>query len=314
MAMMVWLIEVVKKRSTGLNTNYTRCLIYTRCVWQRVDLGGWTDRDWHGDTANMQKVDIRKRKQPTASAPGPTDDVDQAVPEAAQSMKHPPTWHHHHLSGAYRMFEDGSRSSPTVEICRGAIACSAKEFQEAWKRQPSPTPNPYNRDVYLRRRQGTFGGPKSGYRFSGQRSACMGPISSAPVVIQRCICDAQKRGGRAYGYVHVNWYDGGPAGIAAHQDDEHGQGYDSSKDIYSYSFLLRKDTDSTAQEPYRYFTVSEDRKQKKMKICVPTRNGDLVVMKGLHFQRRLWHSVPPTSRCDTKQVQRINVTVRKSVE
>ena len=197
-----------------------------------------------------------------------------------------------------------------------AACCSDAEFEALWEQQPPAVPNPMNPKTRLRRRQGTWGA--SSYTFGAQTSPGLGDVAVAPVVVRRCLADAQLRAGadaRLYTAVHVNWYAGGRAGLAAHQDSEASSLVGHK--IYSYTFIVRDEGDggggagrSSRAAAYRHFVVSRDRKQQDTVACIATHHGDLIVMGGSRFQRDFWHGVPTTSRQDMRHVRRINLTVR----
>lgn len=174
-----------------------------------------------------------------------------------------------------------------------------------WARIPPKTPNPFNNKTFIRRRQGTYG---AFYKFGNQESENLGPVEDAPKLVQRCLSDAKARAGSDADLctvVHVNWYDSGGAWLNQHQDNEQaGMG----KPIFSYSFI-RRDDDSS-EEPFRFFVISEDKLKKKKLASVPLFDGDLVIMGGTDFQKKLFHGVPKTSRKSMSNVRRLNLTVR----
>jgi hypothetical protein len=68
--------------------------------------------------------------------------------------------------------------------------------------------------------------------------------------------------------------------------------------------------DDTGEEPFRFFVISEDKLKKTKLASVPTFDGDLVIMRGANFQKKLFHGVPRTSRKSMNNVRRLNLTVR----
>ena len=155
-----------------------------------------------------------------------------------------------------------------------------------------------NPNTFLKRKQGTYG---ASYTFGAQTSQNIGTVESAPVVVQRCLMDAKERAcanGNMYTGVHINWYPSGDAGIGAHQDKDA-----DGLPIFSYTFLC-------GGPPYRYFTLSSDKKHKMNINCLPLQHGDCVVMQGSRCQLDWFHGVPTTTRKEFKQQKRVNVTVR----
>jgi hypothetical protein len=156
----------------------------------------------------------------------------------------------------------------------GAVGVSSDGFKQTWEQQP---PARTMMGTEVRRRQRTYG---SACRFAGDGG------DKAPELVQRCVEEAAVVAKRL-GYdnfvpdmAHVNWYPGGKAGIARHQDEE--PGLEPGAPIFSFTFLARG--------------------------TLAPLNGDLVVLHGKDFQKRLWHEVPKT----TAVGKRINVTVRQS--
>lgn len=204
----------------------------------------------------------------------------------------------HISSGTYNLV-----TNAVISVYIRAVACTTSEFEQAWDIMPPAVPNPMNPRTNILRRQGTFGAQ---YGFGKQTSPNMGPCETSPTAILRCLQDAQRRAGELahlYTAIHVNWYPKGNAALGAHQDTEPSSL--AGHPIYSYTLIGDHGDDSKLD--HRYFVVSKDRKQKEVVACVPTRDGDLIVMQGEQFQRQLWHSVAKTAR---PVARRINVTVR----
>lgn len=232
------------------------------------------------------------------------------VPQIGQEMKYPPRYK---FSGEYLLAEN------CILSCHpGQISCTDFEFESLWKQKDSTpqTPNPYLKDTFIKRRQGTYG---ASYKFGKQKSENIGPIHTAPEIVRRCLADAKARAGsdsEMCTAVHVNWYDPG-VGLGKHQDDESIDGVAGGRPIFSYSFVVREKDDKCPEKPFRFFVVYDDvydEKRKKMKktpiASVPTFNGDLIIMSGVNFQKKLFHAVPTTSALSVKGVRRINLTVR----
>lgn len=201
-----------------------------------------------------------------------------------------------------------------LDIIPAAIKPTEQEFADFWDLGMddsivAPTPNPMNRKYNIIRKQGTYG---AAYHFGGQKSQYLGPLSDAPDLVKKCVADAQKRAGpelaRLYTGAHVNWYKGKKAWLHYHQDTENARSRGTP--IFSYTFLRK------GNKRFRYFTIANDRKGDDLVACVAARNGDLIVMRGEHFQSKFYHAVPKPSNA-TKQrprdfvdQERINITVR----
>ena len=184
-----------------------------------------------------------------------------------------------------------------------AIKISRDDFEELWDRMPLPTPNPMNpKGPPILRRQCSMGGE---YQFAGQKSKNIGKIDeNSPKIIKEIMRYLKRIVSsdiyKMYTGAHINFYKGGKAGLSYHQDNE---GRLKGLPIYSFTFL--------ADGPdYRYFCIAKDKRGKDNRICLPLRDGDLIVMEGENFQRDFWHSVPRTLAKDFINQRRINVTIR----
>lgn len=188
-----------------------------------------------------------------------------------------------------------------LSVQREAVAATAHEFEEAWAGMPDPHTF-MGKQVH--RRQQTFG---AAYAFVGDGGgAGPSPISGAPELVQACVPVA-RRCAAALGHsdwrpdvVHVNWYPGGTAGIASHQDNE--PGLQSGAPIVSFTFLGR----DTAP---RIFRIRRAKTGPALLDLTPG-NGDMIVMHGSDFQSTLWHEVPKTVAAAARNGRRINVTIR----
>ena len=188
-------------------------------------------------------------------------------------------------------------------VYTNAIKINRDDFEELWDRMPEPTQNPMNRKgPPILRRQCSMGGE---YEFSGQKSKNIGRIDEkSPKIIKEIMKYLRSivRGDiiRLYTGAHINFYKSGKAALSYHQDNE---GRLKGLPIYSFTFLADG-------ADYRYFCIAKDKKGKENRICLPLRNGDLIVMEGENFQRDFWHSVPRTLAKDFINQRRINVTIR----
>lgn len=216
--------------------------------------------------------------------------------------------------GTKRPREEGSfaervqlNDTSWIDVFPGAVTSSQELFEEAWvfaDTRVQPTPNPFRRDTFLRRKQATFGRP---YTFSKQfNNHIADPEHEWPALIQTCLHDARTRSSipDTLQIVHANWYPDGQAGVSTHADDE--GALLAGAPIYSYTFL----SDPTCP---RRFVVYENGKHKEPYREFLPGDGDLLVMGGemqMHFQ----HAVPPSSAKRFQRLQRINVTVRSQCQ
>jgi len=192
-----------------------------------------------------------------------------------------------------------------LTVVPGAVGVSPDVFRQTWDEQPRAHTM---MGIEVRRRQRTYG---SAYRFAGDggdKARTTLSIETAPALVQRCVEEAAEVAKRL-GYdnfvpdmAHVNWYPGGKAGIARHQDNEHD--LEAGAPIFSFTFLAKG-------TPARIFRVAENKTGRGMLDLKPL-NGDLIVMHGDRFQDRLWHEVPKTAARSAMLGKRINVTVRQS--
>ena len=198
--------------------------------------------------------------------------------------------------------------SAKLSFFRGIVHCSREEFDEMWDRRPEQTVDPVWGGT-ISRRQGTFG---QEYRFGRQISPNLGPLESAPAIVQRCVetvknsmADVFEVPDDADFFAHANWYRKESA-LGAHQDDEtlHRPG----APIFSFTFFMPGGPGAD----YRYFVVSQNGKAPwGRQWAVPLRHGDAVVMSG-PFQKKhtgVFHRVPAGLKRH-EGPRRINVTVR----
>lgn len=190
----------------------------------------------------------------------------------------------------------------SAKFLPNVVLCAPDDFAELWRLGEGvpPSPNPMNPAFNILRKQATFG---ASYSFGPQTSKCIGPISEAPVLVQRCVAAAQQcavEGPEKYAVAHCNWYDGGKAALGFHQDNE--PSTTKGLAIYSFTFL-------DGGPAYRYFTVSKDRAGKAVVGEFPLPHRSCLVMEGA-FQEELYHGVAGTTRKAFAGQRRINVTVR----
>ncbi len=175
------------------------------------------------------------------------------------------------------------------------------------------TPNPYNRNTFLKRKQTTFG---LKYTFAGQTTGTdESPDESEwPAAVQACLahartslkddCPSLRDGVRLA--AHVNWYADGSVGVEPHADDE--AIWVPNAPIYSYTFLPEG---SVARSFQIYETTTKPKTVEEMKAALVTEvkleNNDVLVMGGI-FQQHYMHGL--AKQKPVKTGIRINVTVR----
>lgn len=200
----------------------------------------------------------------------------------------------------------GTSSAYTLAI--GALCSTQDQFEEMWGRMPPPTNNPMNPKTAILRRQCTFG--SQSYTFGAQTSVCCGDFASAPALVRRGLeyvqADIRQRfphlSAADVTVAHCNYYDGGTAALGRHQDVE---AQNQGRPIWSITFIASP----PGAALYRYFSVFEGKDDKEPLVSFGLRDGDVLVMEG-GFQKDLWHSVPRTTRKDTAEQRRINITFR----
>ena len=220
-----------------------------------------------------------------------------------------------------------------------AAKCTDEMYDALWNLSHSipPTPNPLNRTVHLKRKQGTFG---ASYRFGAQVSKRMdgesglfpGTYASEndwPALVKLCVLDAREKvcegalckqrkecyaTSDTFNYkvgtavAHVNWYPDGTSGMGRHSDGEPSLLPDAP--IFSYSFYGRG-----LKSPSRLFDLYEKVAGVKVNdnvkpfATVPLSHGDCLVMAGA-FQRNYEHSVKASAAKKHVGQTRINITVR----
>ena len=191
-------------------------------------------------------------------------------------------------------------------LIKQSVIQESDSFEELWRAMPAPTPNPYNpQGSPILRRQGCWSKGGLSYHFAGQVSEYIGEITEAPRLIRQCkdhagiISDIFGVDASLQNVVHCNWYSGGKASLDYHQDNEAVSG----RPIFSYTFL-------NGDPAYRYFNVCMDKMGRNIKCMYGLCDGDLLVMHGAEFQKKLWHGVPRTTRKEFQNQKRINITIR----
>ena len=166
----------------------------------------------------------------------------------------------------------------SYSVIRGGVVATLQEFEEMWAQMPPPTPNPMNRNTFIRRRQCTYGGHS--YSFGAQTSPPTGSFAAAPTLVRRGLAWAQKDAARFPGIVpddivvaHCNFYDGGEAALAIHQDVEP---QNKGRPIWSMTFIADSDTAAG----YRYFCIYSDKSGKELVKALGLCSGDVLVMQG----------------------------------
>ena len=115
----------------------------------------------------------------------------------------------------------------SILLVRGALPLSINYTEEldafmADDKRVPPTPNPFNRNTCILRKQATFG---AAYNF-GQKNTTIKYGEYWPEAVHRVLDMTKKlveqQGGdpELYNGVHVNLYPHGGAGVAPHQDSE----------------------------------------------------------------------------------------------
>lgn len=197
--------------------------------------------------------------------------------------------------------------SSSFSFVSNAVPASQAQFDEMWERMPPPTMNPRRYGTYINRRQCTYG--LYSYDFGSQTSCLQGNFETAPELVRMGLAwvhhDIQRFPALAPEDVvvaHCNYYDGGSASLGIHQDVEP---QNKGRPIWSFTFISAP----AGGADYRYFCVYKDGGGKELTLPLGLRNGDVFVMEG-EFQKEFWHDVPKTSRQDTAQQRRINITYR----
>jgi len=189
----------------------------------------------------------------------------------------------------------------------GAIGADKWSFNAFWEaRLFAPrTPNPMNRNTFVRRIQATYG---AAYKFGAQTSKQIGgdDESDWPAPVRDAVADARARCSlEKKVMVHVNWYDNASQ-ISPHADDE--EINTPGAPIFSYT-LVR-------DSPPRTFQVYDkiDYGDQKAKCAVhkdyTLEDGSLLVMGGsmqYDYVHGLRKPSPPKRFVNSR---RINITVR----
>ena len=194
-----------------------------------------------------------------------------------------------------------------ITLARGAHECPGDDFRELWafaEAHVAATPNPLNKNTFLRRKQCTFGAE---YKFGNQQpqSFCSSGENAMtwPKLITSVLESTQSRvpPGVQHSYfaVHANWYPGG-AGVAKHADDE--PSMITGMPIFSYTFL----EDDTKP---RVFNVYSKQAGGDHVFSAPLHSGDLVIMGG-DMQDEFVHEIPTHDIRRFEGARRINLTVR----
>ena len=204
-------------------------------------------------------------------------------------------------------FDDCLPPGCFLSVTPNAVRVDDATFEAAWDSMPPPH---RFMGVEVRRRQCTWtdGAP---YGFTGDGgNRQMVPTREAPTIVHECI-RASLEAAHRLGYgtweptiAVANWYDGGTAALARHQDNE--RGLADGMPIFSFTFLGR---DSTP----RKFEVAPAKTGKATVVLEP-KHGDMIVMFGENFQKTLWHGVPRTTAKAAARSRRINVTIRMHSE
>lgn len=170
------------------------------------------------------------------------------------------------------------------------------------------TPNVFNPNTFLHRKQATFGAV---YAFSRQANGHVpGPPSAWPRVVAdalamaRAIASVNGIATTCYNGVHVNLYPCGAAGVQPHADDE--PHLLPGLPIVSCTLLagVRR------ARPFGIYLPTPKRGTPPNQVAeVLLDHGDVVVMQG-KMQQAFLHGVAPTRRAAFRHARRINLTVR----
>lgn len=208
---------------------------------------------------------------------------------------------HNHTMSVQRRFGESSYT-----LRRKKVPCDKALFNEIWKLMPPAHVNPMNPSTFVERRQGTWG---EVYAFGKQVSPKLGPLETAPRLVQLCLeaagsdlCRFQGLACDDLTVAHVNWYNGGKAALGFHQDVEPTI---EGRPIWSFTFIA----DDFGVALTRKFSIAKDNLGKNIVDELQLGNGDMLVMEGA-FQKDLWHGVKRTHRKDHVNQRRINVTIR----
>lgn len=206
----------------------------------------------------------------------------------------------------FRWLDDETHSF--IILVPDALKVNKQAFNDFWAvgQTLEPTPNPYNSQLQLKRRQGTYG---STYPFAGQTSKQIGgdDESKWPDPVRRVLADARGRctlPGSAI--VHCNFYPA-DAFVSPHVDD----GFIiKGSPIFSYTFV---------RECPRSFQIYNKKEHDAKKDKCPVHreyiltDGTLLIMGGT-MQSHYKHGVKKiTGVADIQKwstSQRINMTVR----
>jgi alkylated DNA repair dioxygenase AlkB len=192
---------------------------------------------------------------------------------------------------------------------RGALDVPDAEFELFWNLmdQVPETPNPMNKKYNVISRQATFG---TNYRFGGQNShQLMGDDEEEwPTLVRKMLAIVKASLALKFAEnelaAHVNWYPGGKAGLAPHDDKEGNFVVDAP----IFSFTLNRDAPPRG---FQIYLKGPDGKQidKKPTKDIKLGDGDLLVMAG-KMQTDFLHGVKKTESRAFQNSRRINVTVR----
>jgi hypothetical protein len=185
-------------------------------------------------------------------------------------------------------------------------------------------PNPMNKKTYLQRtqfaytREGdeyTFGQNNPTYNFENIETndrlrlvrLC---IEQAAAAVHN-INEPYLGGGRTLEAIkqavvcaQINLYPGGSQ-LGYHQDNE--RYHSAGSPIVGFTFYNDKFRDGTVT---RQFVVSSDKAGSKPVARVATKHGDMIIMCGEDFQKKLWHSIPKVNSKALEGMLRLSVTVR----
>jgi alkylated DNA repair dioxygenase AlkB len=190
----------------------------------------------------------------------------------------------------------------------GTLPVSKSDFEGIYdfmKNRVAKTPNPRNRNTFLKRKQCTFVTPNtSDYIFAGQDNEHF--VDDWPPIVSKALeqVKAMEQDPWLYTAVHVNLYEDGGVGVEPHQDNE--KNMVQEKSIYSYTLLQ----DESTPRDFSLYTLHANAKNKDNEkvVDVSLGHGDLLIMKA-GMQTRYKHGIGKV-RPYKRYKPRINLTVR----
>jgi hypothetical protein len=208
---------------------------------------------------------------------------------------------------------------------RSVFPDDAVDDMIVFAREQKRSKNPMNAKTFLNRKQFAFTRGGATYNF-GQDNPVVGHIENLGPrdrcrLVWMCVDQAARavHSGQVPGLpgrrsleeikqavvcAQVNLYPGGSQ-LGYHQDDE--RHHSAGSPIVGFTFYNSGFRDGTAT---RHFVVSNDKAGKHPVSKVATKHGDMIIMCGNDFQKKLWHSIPKVTSKALEGMLRLSVTVR----